>query len=99
MLTRIKAPLKKVFFHHIWALVGRGKLSSMIRHGLVALFQDWVTLFKDFGSILLVECSLNAALVQLSMAQRGHVLLVYHLLVHIKNGPIQLLIALSVIRF
>ena len=54
--------------HHIRALVGRGKFSSMIRHGLVMLFQDWATFFKDSGSKLLVKLLLDTSLVQLSMA-------------------------------
>ena len=64
--------------HHIGALKGRGKLSSMIRHGLVVLFQDQVSFFKDSGSNFLVECSLNEVLVQLSTALHCHALLVYH---------------------
>ena len=64
--------------HHIRALVGRGKFSSMIRHGLVMLFQDWATFFKDSESKLLVKLLLDTSLVQLSMAHYGHAFLTYH---------------------
>ena len=60
------------------AFVGRGKLSPMIRYGLVALFQDQVAFFKDSRSNFLVECSLDMALVQLPKAHCNHALLVYH---------------------
>ena len=64
--------------YHIQAFIGQGKLSSVIRHGLVMLFQDQVAFFKDSRSNFLVECSLNSALVLLSMAHCGHALLIYH---------------------
>ena len=40
MSARIKAPLEKAFFTTYRPLVSRAKLSSMIKHGLVALLQD-----------------------------------------------------------
>ena len=40
MLARIKAPLEKGIFYHIWALVSWGKLSFVIKHGLDAFLQD-----------------------------------------------------------
>ena len=75
--------------HHIRALVGRGKFSSMIRHGLVMLFQDWATFFKDSESKLLVKLLLDTSLVQLSMAHCGHAFLTYHVQLLIsRTGPL-----------
>ena len=74
---------------HIQAHIGQGKLSSVIRHGLGAFLQDQVAFFKDSGSNFLVECSLDVALVQLSMAHCGHALLVYHVQLFIsRTGPL-----------
>ena len=49
----------KDLLHHIWAFIGRAKLSSVIGHGLVALLQDQVAFFKDSGTNFIVECSFN----------------------------------------
>ena len=51
---------KKGLLHHKRALIGQEKLSSMIRHDLVALLQDQVAFFKDSGLTFL----LNACLMQ-----------------------------------
>ena len=78
----------KGLLYHIGAFVSWGKLSSVIKCGLVAILQDQITLFKDSGSNFLVECSLDAALVQLSMAHCGHTLLIYHVQLFILGmGP------------
>ena len=64
--------------YHVWALIGEGKLSSMIRHDLVVLSEDQAAFFKDSRSNLLAKCSVDVALVQLSMAHCAYALLVYH---------------------
>ena len=74
--------------YHVWALVGEGKLSFMIRHDLIVLSKDQAAFFKDSRSNLLVKCSVDVALVQLSMAHCGYALLVYHVqLLILGTGP------------